>query len=341
MKKHLKLKSKSISFIVIFLLTIIVLYFSLKDNFNSVVNQFLNLNLFWLLIGFILIVGYWFFASLSMHLIARKFSNNLELKEVFRINVVTHFFNAVTPFSSGGQPYQIYALKKNKINIVDCTNITIQNFVAYQSALIILGTLAIIFNHVFDLFPDIRLLRILVIIGYLVNLFVAIGLFAISFTQKLNRFILKIMINIGTKFKLIKDKEEAITRFNSYVSQFHNSTKLLLKDKKNLVKIVLCNLIGLICLYAVPLAVLYSTGDFTSFSFIMAIISSAYVMIIGAFVPLPGGTGGLEYSFMSFFGNFVADGKLTTLMLMWRFITYYFGMIVGAIVLNFSRRQEK
>ena len=64
-------------------------------------------------------------------------------------------------------------------------------------------------------------------------------------------------------------------------------------------------------------------------------------MIIGAFVPLPGGTGGLEYSFITFFGNFISGSKLTTLMLMWRFCTYYFGMLIGAVLLNLSRRDSK
>lgn len=341
MKNKLQSKGHNLNFILIFILTIGVLYFSLKDNFNEVVHHFTNLNWFWLIIGFILVIGYWFFSSLSMYLITKKFENKTNFNSIFKINVITHFFNGVTPFASGGQPYQIYALKKEKINVVDCTNICVQNFVAYQLALVLLGTVAIILNNVFNLFPDIKILKIFVLIGYLVNLSVAGGLFAISFTQKFNRFILKLIINLGSKLHIVKNKEESIEKFNSYVKRFHDSTKLLLKDKKNLLKIVLYNLIGLVCHYSVPLAVLYSMGDFSSFNLYTSIIASAYVMIIGAFIPLPGGTGGLEYSFMAFFGNFVADGKLTVLMLIWRFITYYFGVISGAIMLNFSRRKQK
>ena len=178
-------------------------------------------------------------------------------------------------------------------------------------------------------------------LGYLVNLFVALGLFAISFTQKFNRFVLKLVISLGSKLKIVKDKEETIKKYNSYVSRFHNSTKLLLQDKKNLIKVVFYNLIGLICHYSIPRAILFSMGDFSSFNLYTSILASAYVMIIGAFIPLPGGTGGLEYGFMAFFGNFIRDGKLSVLMLVWRFITYYFGMIAGAVVLSFNRRKEK
>ena len=61
---------------------------------------------------------------------------------------------------------------------------------------------------------------------------------------------------------------------------------------------------------------------------------------MGSFIPLPGGTGGLEYGFVSFFGNFLTGGKLTTLMLLWRFITYYLIMILGAIALNIRKKEE-
>lgn len=341
MKNKLQSKSHSLNFIVIMLLTIGVLYFSLKDNFNEIINQFLTLNWFWLIVGFVLIIGYWFFSSLSMYMIATKLDNKINFKSIFKINIITHFFNGVTPFASGGQPYQIYALKKEKINLVDSTNICVQNFVVYQLALIILGTLAIVLNNVFDLFPDIKILKTFVVVGYLVNLFVALGLFAISFTQKFNRFVLKLVISLGSKLKIVKDKEETIKKYNSYVSRFYNSTKLLLQDKKNLIKVIFYNLVGLICHYSIPLAILFSMGDFSSFNIYISILASAYVMIIGAFIPLPGGTGGLEYGFMAFFGNFVRDGKLSVLMLVWRFITYYFGMIAGAIVLSFNRRKEK
>ena len=241
MKNKIKRKSNTLNFIIILLLTIGVLYFSLKDNFNEIINQFMNLNFLWLIVGFILVLGYWLFSSLSMHAIAKKFENKIKFKPIFKINVITHFFNGVTPFASGGQPYQIYALKKEKINMVNSTNISVQNFVAYQLALIILGTIAIVFNNIFDLFPDVKILKMFVVAGYLVNLGVAGALFAVSFTKKFNQFIIKLIINIGYKLKIVKEKEKTIERFNSYISRFNDSTRLLLKDKKNLVKIVIYN----------------------------------------------------------------------------------------------------
>ena len=82
---------------------------------------------------------------------------------------------------------------------------------------------------------------------------------------------------------------------------------------------------------------LYATGDFESFIVFEAIVTSAYVMLIGSFVPIPGGSGGLEYSFIAFYSSFIGGSKLTAIMLLWRLVTYYFGMIVGAVSLNMKK----
>ena len=62
-------------------------------------------------------------------------------------------------------------------------------------------------------------------------------------------------------------------------------------------------------------------------------------MTIGSFVPIPGGTGGIEYGFVFFYGHLVKGSVLNATMLVWRFITYYFGMIVGAITLTLKRKK--
>ena len=101
------------------------------------------------------------------------------------------------------------------------------------------------------------------------------------------------------------------------------------------------NFFGLLLNYLVPIAILYSTGDYFSFGILECVIASAYVLLMGSFIPLPGGTGGLEYGFIAFFSNFLSGSKLTAVMLLWRFVTYYFVMILGAIFLNLRKKGEK
>jgi len=63
-------------------------------------------------------------------------------------------------------------------------------------------------------------------------------------------------------------------------------------------------------------------------------------MIIGSFVPIPGGTGGLEYAFVHYFGFFIVSAPLVAAMLVWRFMTYYLMMSVGGVMLLFKKREN-
>ena len=67
------------------------------------------------------------------------------------------------------------------------------------------------------------------------------------------------------------------------------------------------------------------------------IVSSAYVMVIGAFVPIPGASGGIEYGFLQFFGTFIQGPVLSAVLLLWRFITYYLPMLLGGILLSLRK----
>ena len=95
--------------------------------------------------------------------------------------------------------------------------------------------------------------------------------------------------------------------------------------------LIIINFIALACLYLVPFALIMGLGE--TINPFIAVVTSAYVMLIGSFVPIPGGSGGLEYGFVKFFGIFVVGAKLSSIMIVWRLLTYYLGMFLGALFL--------
>lgn len=333
-----KLK-KVANVIVLALVTCLVLYFSLKDNFNTIINEIINVNIFWLVISFLLAISFWFFKAIATTRIANIFKKDYSIKQGMRLVLETNFFHAITPFAVGGQPYEIYSLKKSKLKITEATNVSIVNFIVYQIALVLLGIIAIVYNHHFVLLKENDLLKNLVVVGFLVNFIVIVALFLLTCTKKINKILMKFIIKVLNKIHLVKNKDEKIKQFNEYLNEFHQGAKILLQDKKLFIKLIFVHFIGLISSYLIPLTLAYAMG-ISSYTGIEAIILSSYVMLIGAFVPIPGGTGGLEYGFMTFYGSFIKGSKLNAIMLLWRFITYYFAMILGAILLGIRKKEK-
>ena len=318
--------------IIIAVVTIIVLFFALKDDFYEKINYIFSFNIWWLLGAILLVVLYWLLKAQVIKLCGKQIKKNYTFKKSLKLTLDTQFFNAITPFSLGGQPYQVYRLKKQGFNLEQGMNIIIQDCIVYQIALILLGTIAIISNYFFGFFPDNNFLKKLVILGYIINLSVIAILFVVAFNKKGNKILLDLAIKAGAKLKIIKDKEEFLERSNKIIIDFHQSAKALMKSKIHFIRIILLNFIALTLLYLVPFTLIMGLGLYINP--IIVIVATAYVMIMGSFVPLPGGSGGLEYGFVRFFGVYIVGAKLSSIMIMWRFITYYLGLIVGAISLG-------
>jgi len=331
------MKNNKRNIIILVLISAIVIFFAVKDDFNAVVKQLATINVGFILIAFLFMIVYWLFKAYSIYCLVKEVDDKFRFRQAIQLILRTQFFNAITPFATGGQPYQVYYLKESGINVSKSTGLIIENFIVYQIALVFLGLIAIVINYFGHLFPKVSLLKNLVTLGFIINTFVIIILFVVSFGRKINRKLISFGINVLTKLKLVKDKEKTLDNWNNYINDFHESAGKLLRKKRLLFKTILINLIALISLYIIPLFVLFSFGDYSSFNWYEAVVTSAYVMLIGSFVPIPGGSGGLEYGFVAFYGNFLGGPMLSALMLIWRFVTYYFGMIVGVVSLNLKR----
>lgn len=319
---------------------VIILYFILKDDFVNIINTLARADFRWIAFAIVFIFIYWLLRTSSLFMIAKEYSKKLKFSQIFNLTLITQFFNGITPFSSGGQPMEVYYLSKTGIKATKGTNIILQNFILYQMALIVHGIIAIALNYHFHFFKEVAILKELTLIGFIINTLVGVGLLFISFSTKFNKMVVDILIKLCYKLRIVKDKEKAIERWSTRLSEFHESATLLTEKKSLFVKGFVYNFLALATFYIIPLFVIYGLGHF-DINAIEAICASAYVLIIGAFVPIPGGSGGIEYGFIQFFGNFVKGSVLSASLLVWRFITYYLGIILGAVALNFFKGDVK
>jgi len=331
---------KILNYIILALVTILVLYFSLKDNYREIMDTLFKMDIKWLIVGFLCIIIYWFLKTLPLYYFTKSHKKSFTYKSAVILLLRTQFVNAITPFATGGQPYQVYYLNKEGVRSSTSTSIILENFIVYQIALVFLGIIAMLCNFLFHIFPHNDILTHLITLGFVINTLVIIVSFLVAFGKKINKKLVNIAIIFLTKLKIVKNKEEKLAQWNESITNFHNSAKVLMKDKKLFFSMIFVNLVALSILYMIPVFVLYAAGDFSSVSVPLAVITSAYVMLIGSFVPIPGGTGGLEYGFVKFYGFFINGSLLSATMLIWRFITYYFGLIVGGIAFNLKRGKK-
>jgi glycosyltransferase 2 family protein len=335
------MKNNKRNIIGIIIISLIIIYISIKDNFLEIVNQILSINVFWLLFAMLLVIGYYTFRAFHMYLIVKEFDKEYTLLKALKLIIIAQFINGITPFATGGQPAQIYLLKKEKIDIHKGSTIVIEHFFVYQISLILFGLITILLNNCFDFFPKVDLLKKLVLFGFVLNVIIVASLLIISFAKKISHFVFSKGISLLAKIKLVKDKQKTKEAWKERLSNFHDSVLLLTKNKGLILKGIGLNILAFIFLYSIPLVILYSLGDYSSLNMINTIVAGSYIMIMISLVPSPGSIGGVEYGFVAFFGNFIGGPILMTLMILWRFVTYYFGLFLGAFLLGtYKERKE-
>lgn len=335
------MKNQKINILILSLITILVIYFILKDDFLEITKTVSTVNIGWFVFSIGIIILYWLFQTLCLSAIAESSGKVPSFKTLFKSTLISHLFSAITPSASGGQPFQIYYLKKKGLDLGTSTNYVVAQATLYQIALVLFGLVAILLNSIYDFFPFDNIIKYLVLIGFAMNVIVISVLLFIMFGKKTNKKIVLKLISFLHKIKIIRNKEKVEAKAEQAFDNFYVSSKLLRKHPNIIVKGSIYNFIALMFLYITPLTVAYSFGNYVDLNILTTLVASAYVMLIGAFIPIPGGSGGIEYAFATLFGFYLTGPLLMATLLIWRFLTYYLGILLGGILLITNRKEEK
>ena len=326
---NIKTRKKTI---LLLLITLVIMFIVIKDDFSQIFLTISKSKIYLIVFCLLLTIAYYSFKALSMYTISLKYKSKIKYRTFLKQTIITQFFNGITPFATGGQPMQVYMLLKEKMPLPLATSTVLMDFMAYQIAIIIYCFITLLLDIKLKIFSENQFARFLVLIGFAINLIVCAFASIICFSTKTTSFIMKKISKLLKRFH----KEQLTEKISEKIKEFHNGTKTFIKDKKMFLKCILINILGLTFFYIISFfASLAIIGDNSLLSILVSIVASSYVFLVGAFIPIPGGSGGIEYGFMQFFGKFFERVDLLALLLIWRFITYYFGIVLGGILFSF------
>lgn len=326
-----KIKFRSI---IILLITIFLFWYILKDNFVKSIDLIASSNKWLILLSILTYIVYFIIEAYLLKILIDKSCKKYPFKKVIELNMMTKFFNGITPFSLGGQPLQVYELSKNKVPVTKSILVIVENFIILQITMSIMIILSLIFGYIFELRPN-NFLYILTLIGTLITIvsFVITILICvkIEFASKIGKNI----INLLNKLNIIKDKETTLNKWNFKCIEYQNGFKNLIKDRKFIIKCVCVNFIYMTVFFMIPFFTLKALNISFSINMLYAIILSCFVYISASFIPIPGSSISTEYSFIHYFSLIVCEAIVIPGVLLYRVITYYLPCIVGGILFNY------
>ena len=332
------MKNKKYFFNIALILLIggVSIYLSIGKQFDQVLNAFAHAKVFWIVVMAVVMFSYYLFDALSLLYFGKAYKKDYTFKQSFVNAISGTFFNGITPFASGGQFAQIYIFNKQGITPTNSSSILLMCFICYQSILVLYTGVVVLFKYNYFITEQAGVFS-LAILGFLINFAVIIGLFGGAKSKRLQHFVTHSVLKLLSKIHIVKDYEATCSKIEQYLSDFREQLTFLQKNKPVLVKSCLCNFVKLTIIYSMPffaakaLNLNVAWSDFFDF---LGLCS--FIYLINAFLPIPGASGGSEGVYVLLFSFLGTVGTSSSLFL-WRFMSYYMGLIIGCLVFSLNR----
>ena len=271
-----------------------------------------------------------------LNLFCRHLVPSWQYLRSFNIGLIGLLYSALTPFSTGGQPMQIYTMKKMGMDTGSAGAIIAVKTLVYQIVMVGYAMILVVlklgyFQHSVSNFS------FLTIIGLLTNSAFIVLVLMFTLSSTVTDKMLRGSIKLLTKLHLCKHPEERYAKIHGSLSGFHDSARIMGKSFKMYASAVILTMVQITLSSMIPYFIYRSFG-LEGESLLTVVAAQTFVSMVSAFVPLPGASGGAEGSFVLFFGKIFGAAVLPA-TLIWRMLTYYSNILFGCVAAYFGGRQ--
>lgn len=267
-----------------------------------------------------------FIDGIRLMLLTKAGGTPISVRRAVEINLIGYFFAAVTPFQTGGFPFQIVLMRKDKINPGRAmAYLTLRGVSIYGPVYVIAPFLLMMIMRTTKSGIVNLLLNYLVVI---VILFIVIAIFSFLKPEHTETFVEKIKPKVPQKIAGLLDI------FVAEIKEFRLSILHMRKNRGHgnlYLMIITSSLLALLVYLFIAPAVLYSLGG-EGFNPILVMGIQVVLMALLLFVPTPGAGGIAEMGGVALFALVAPKYLLGLFVILWRFFTFYLSAIVGGIL---------
>ena len=282
--------------------------------------------------------------SIIIHYLMRTLGTRLKKWTCFLFSSIGFFFSCITPSASGGQPAQIYYMRRKNIPIPVATLVLMIVTITYKAVLVLVGLAIIVFGQGFMHRYLIGILPVFYL-GIVLNVLCVGFMLILVFHTTLAQSLMEKGLGFLEKLHLMHYKQSRHEKLNAAMEKY-KETAVYFKTHKHVVLIVLAITFAqrfalFLSTYFVYLA--FGLSDYAVGTIVMlqAVISISVDML-----PLPGGMGISEKLFLTIFVPVFGAQLVLPGMILSRALSYYTELLLSALLtvlahFTLGREQKK
>ena len=304
---------------------------------KSFLEVFRNVNVKYLILSVVTLIAMIGLDTLKYVVIMRATHIKAGFGTAISTSLLGKYYDNITPFSSGGQPMQIYYLHKKGIGGGESSAIICIKFAFNMMMWLTICFCLMLFNrgvlvtHVEDVAQR-NLLTVAGWIGFAFNCLLPLLIFSCVVFPKMTWAITRWTLNIGYKLKIVKDKEARLERGKNAVNNFVTAfVSMIKRPVHSIILSILCIAEPFLSMM-LPFFVVVAIGGpavTPSIELMFEIMTlNVYAQMSAMIVPTPGNSGAVESAFMLALTT-LSTGALFWTVFSWRFLSYYSYIIIG------------
>jgi glycosyltransferase 2 family protein len=317
------------------------IFISFLVGFNTLGRELSRLRWEHVVVPFAIFIAIYFIDSLRLKMVLRQFNYRIGIGAAFVNSLMGYFFSNLTPMATGGQPFQIYHLKKCGIDAKTSTNIIMTRFIEYMGSAIILVLLFI--PLLLPLLNRMNAQTTFLIIGFSVSLAASV-IIAFLFIRPdwVGAFLVRIEHSfLGRFISRVSKKKDWAKTAHAWSHDLKRNIAFLWKEKFHiiLVDVILCVIILGLQMFSLAWVLVTFVG--VQLDFLKVFATLLLLNLVVYYIPTPGASGGIEGAYTAAFALFFdwPSQPVFVAVAVWRIATYYLHIFFGMGVFMVMRKQ--
>ncbi len=321
-----------INAVLLVVMVALTLWFLLKDqDLPLIVKELMEVPPVYLMIGSAMVLLF----VCSESAIIRILLNAANIKAPFRhcvqYSFIGFFYSMVTPSATGGQPMQVYYMRRHGIRVGTASVVLMIVTIEYKSVLIASGLFLAVFCRSFMQSLD-SAVRVFFTLGLILNIVFVAALAVLVFMPQFAHRLVKWLFGKLSKIRFLHLTEERLLRVEEAMDVYQEASGLIRGHIKTILFTQLLTFVQRYILFALTYLV-YISLDLHGAHLLPTIGRQSIVAIASDMLPTPGGLGFNEFVYMRIFTPVFGSELMTTVSLtLSRGFSYYFLVIVSGVV---------
>ncbi len=326
MKGKKKIIANMLLLVVVFVLTVYGVFHG--EDLGAVMEAVARADARWLALGVVLVVVFIWGESIIIWYMMHSYGIRLKERICFLFSSVGFFFSCITPSATGGQPMQIYFMRKEKIPIPVSTVILMIVTITYKLVLVVVGLGVMIFGRGF-LHRYLEGILPVFYLGVALNVFCVAFMTVLVFHPVMAESAINRCMDWLEMAHILKPKESRRVKFHNAMEVYRDTASYLREHKKVIIHVILITFAQRFALFSVTWIV-YMAYGLSGTGMWDIILLQAVISVSVDMLPLPGGMGISETLFLNIF-SVVFHSLTLPAMVLSRGLGYYSQLLVSAL----------